>query len=174
MGPTWVLSAPDGPHDGPMNLAIMVVFQSEKVRNISIFLSVCYHSSCCLYLFFVSASFFINFVVYFLFVYFVHFVLHLYILFFYCFHFVSCFFFVISLFLFIFYASASICVFLSFIYSFFHFINFFSRSTPVSFFLFSLSFHRFHFITKHKHYFSTFIQLREITLSLLKLSYKIS
>ena len=22
MGPTWVLSAPDGPHDGPMNLAI--------------------------------------------------------------------------------------------------------------------------------------------------------
>ena len=25
MGPTWVLSAPDGPHVGPMNLAIMVV-----------------------------------------------------------------------------------------------------------------------------------------------------
>ena len=25
MGPTWVLSAPDGPHDGPMNLAIRVV-----------------------------------------------------------------------------------------------------------------------------------------------------
>ena len=24
MGPTWVLSAPDGPHDGPMNLAIGV------------------------------------------------------------------------------------------------------------------------------------------------------
>ena len=24
MGPTWVLSAPDGPHDGPMNLAIRV------------------------------------------------------------------------------------------------------------------------------------------------------
>ena len=22
MGPTWVLSAPDGPHDGPMNLGI--------------------------------------------------------------------------------------------------------------------------------------------------------
>ena len=22
MGPTWVLSAPDGPHDGPLNLAI--------------------------------------------------------------------------------------------------------------------------------------------------------
>ena len=25
MGPTWVLSAPDGPHDGPMNFAIWVV-----------------------------------------------------------------------------------------------------------------------------------------------------
>ena len=24
MGPTWVLSAPDGPHVGPMNLAIRV------------------------------------------------------------------------------------------------------------------------------------------------------
>ena len=27
MGPTWVLSAPDGPHVGPMNLAIRVVTQ---------------------------------------------------------------------------------------------------------------------------------------------------
>ena len=26
MGPTWVLSVPDGPHVGPMNLAIRVVF----------------------------------------------------------------------------------------------------------------------------------------------------
>ena len=25
MGPTWVLSAPDGPHVGPMKLAIRVV-----------------------------------------------------------------------------------------------------------------------------------------------------
>ena len=25
MGPTWVLSVPDGPHDGPMNLAIRVL-----------------------------------------------------------------------------------------------------------------------------------------------------
>ena len=25
MGPTWVLSAPDGPHVGPMNLAIGLV-----------------------------------------------------------------------------------------------------------------------------------------------------
>ena len=35
MGPTWVLSAPDGPHAGPMNLAIRVGIQcldnSEKV-----------------------------------------------------------------------------------------------------------------------------------------------
>ena len=27
MGPTWVLSAPDGPHVGPMNLAIRVCLQ---------------------------------------------------------------------------------------------------------------------------------------------------
>ena len=26
MGPTWVLSAPDGPHASPMNLAIRVVY----------------------------------------------------------------------------------------------------------------------------------------------------
>ena len=26
MGPTWVLSAPDGPHVGPINLAIRVHF----------------------------------------------------------------------------------------------------------------------------------------------------
>ena len=26
MGPTWVLSAPDGPHVGPMNLAIRGIF----------------------------------------------------------------------------------------------------------------------------------------------------
>ena len=25
MGPTWVLSAPDGPHVGPMNLAIWII-----------------------------------------------------------------------------------------------------------------------------------------------------
>ena len=29
MGPTWVLSAPDGPHVGPMNLTIRVVFVKE-------------------------------------------------------------------------------------------------------------------------------------------------
>ena len=27
MGPTWVLSAPDGPHVGPMNLAIRVLIK---------------------------------------------------------------------------------------------------------------------------------------------------
>ena len=30
MGPTWVLSAPDGPHVGPMNLAIRVRLQLER------------------------------------------------------------------------------------------------------------------------------------------------
>ena len=28
MGPTWVLSAPDGPHVGPMNLAIRVMYSN--------------------------------------------------------------------------------------------------------------------------------------------------
>ena len=28
MGPNWVLSAPDGPHVGPMNLAIRVAFNT--------------------------------------------------------------------------------------------------------------------------------------------------
>ena len=28
MGPTWILSAPDGPHVGPMNLAIRDPFAS--------------------------------------------------------------------------------------------------------------------------------------------------
>ena len=31
MGPTWVLSAPDGPHVGPMNLAIMVDINSSGI-----------------------------------------------------------------------------------------------------------------------------------------------
>ena len=31
MGPTWVLSAPDGPHVGPMNLAIREVLQIQNV-----------------------------------------------------------------------------------------------------------------------------------------------
>ena len=29
MGPTWVLSAPDGPHVGPMNLAIRVILKND-------------------------------------------------------------------------------------------------------------------------------------------------
>ena len=33
MGPTWVLSAPDGPHLGPMNLAIRVVFVREYIYD---------------------------------------------------------------------------------------------------------------------------------------------
>ena len=31
MGPTWALSAPDGPHDVPMNLAIRVCFNSRTL-----------------------------------------------------------------------------------------------------------------------------------------------
>ena len=34
MGPTWVLSAPDGPHVGPMNLAIRVVTQLWVPRQV--------------------------------------------------------------------------------------------------------------------------------------------
>ena len=33
MGPTWVLSAPDGPHVGPMNLAIRVIWQDLKAHK---------------------------------------------------------------------------------------------------------------------------------------------
>ena len=29
MGPTWVLSAPDGPHDGPMNFAVRAVYDDN-------------------------------------------------------------------------------------------------------------------------------------------------
>ena len=32
MGPTWVLSAPDGPHVGPMNLAIRVVIARNPIQ----------------------------------------------------------------------------------------------------------------------------------------------
>ena len=34
MGPTWVLSAPDGPNVGPMNLAIRVQIFTEKILKI--------------------------------------------------------------------------------------------------------------------------------------------
>ena len=33
MGPTWVLSAPDGPHSGPMNLAIRVYIQNDFISK---------------------------------------------------------------------------------------------------------------------------------------------
>ena len=33
MGPTWVLSAPDGPHVGPMNLAIRVVTYNKLLNT---------------------------------------------------------------------------------------------------------------------------------------------
>ena len=35
MGPTWVLSAPDGPHVGPMNIAIMDVNHMIGYRKTS-------------------------------------------------------------------------------------------------------------------------------------------
>ena len=35
MGPTWLLSAPDGPHVGPMNLAIRVLLQQQYTQNIT-------------------------------------------------------------------------------------------------------------------------------------------
>ena len=33
MGPTWVLSAPDGPHVGPMNLAIRVIMPKSSLSH---------------------------------------------------------------------------------------------------------------------------------------------
>ena len=33
MGPTWVLWGPDGPHVGPMNLAIRLGFQADQDYN---------------------------------------------------------------------------------------------------------------------------------------------
>ena len=35
MGPTWVLSAPDGPHVGSMNLAIRIGFLSYHMTNMN-------------------------------------------------------------------------------------------------------------------------------------------
>ena len=37
MGPTWVLSAPDGPHVGPMNLAIRDVFSCSVYWKLYIY-----------------------------------------------------------------------------------------------------------------------------------------
>ena len=37
MGPIWVLSAPDGPHVGPMNLAIRVV-KENAICNMAVIL----------------------------------------------------------------------------------------------------------------------------------------
>ena len=41
MGPNWVLSAPDVPHIGPMNLAIWVVFGSIESHNIQTLRCLC-------------------------------------------------------------------------------------------------------------------------------------
>ena len=37
MGPTWVQSAPDGPHDGPTNPAIGDVFLSGCANRVNVF-----------------------------------------------------------------------------------------------------------------------------------------
>ena len=42
VGPTWVLSGPDGPHVGPMNLAIMLV----SLFRVSVTLVVCMSGTC--------------------------------------------------------------------------------------------------------------------------------
>ena len=44
MGPTWVLSAPGGPHVGPMNLAIRVLMQSVTKWLILSYLILSYHT----------------------------------------------------------------------------------------------------------------------------------
>ena len=53
MGPTWVLSAPDGPRVGPMNLAIREVnqhtedyFQSQTQNHVHILLNILYMQPC--------------------------------------------------------------------------------------------------------------------------------
>ena len=33
MGPTWVLSAPDGPHAGPKNLALKEAMEKESLMG---------------------------------------------------------------------------------------------------------------------------------------------
>ena len=50
MGPTWVLSAPDGPHDGPMNIAIWVVqkYGLCSILVIALLYTIsCYIEMCC-------------------------------------------------------------------------------------------------------------------------------
>ena len=36
MGPTWVLSAPDGPHVGPMNLALRVTSEYQRLNGTAV------------------------------------------------------------------------------------------------------------------------------------------
>ena len=40
IGPTWVMSAPDGPHVGPMNLAIRDGYHKEVIAEPGVFKSV--------------------------------------------------------------------------------------------------------------------------------------
>ena len=48
MGPTWVLSAPDGPHVIPMNLAIMVVNNYNGIKGFHSYITASINcSECC-------------------------------------------------------------------------------------------------------------------------------
>ena len=49
MEPTWVLSAPDGPHVGPMNLADRVVLERGPVSRVSPVISCCVQNAELLY-----------------------------------------------------------------------------------------------------------------------------
>ena len=56
MGPGWVLSAPDGPHIGPMNLAITVATtKHSKPQNLCIFCGL-NDKTCALWLFFIVSN----------------------------------------------------------------------------------------------------------------------
>ena len=46
MGPTWVLSAPDGPHVGPMSLAIRSVIRARRTWNLCQFSNCPYVTQC--------------------------------------------------------------------------------------------------------------------------------
>ena len=48
MGPTWVLSAQDGPHVGPMNLAIRDVTMETKVTEYTLRIMHTVHALLCL------------------------------------------------------------------------------------------------------------------------------
>ena len=56
IGPIWVLSAPDGPHAGPMNLAIRVVPIETNTAHIGTALACSYLDACTKWLWFYSKN----------------------------------------------------------------------------------------------------------------------